>query len=93
MLPVSSFHFYGSIDLTSKQIIFSSTYKLDVVIVERSSYDPFEEVGGEPAADGLPGHSSARRRQQQQQQQEDSPYRLVWSVLRSILEILIEAVL
>jgi len=78
--------------------IFLSAYKLDVVIVEGvSTYDPFHEAPEtESAAEG--GHSSAGGAasggpRPSRRSEEDSPYKVIWSVLRSILEIIIDVVI
>jgi len=72
-------------------VLFSfSTYSLDVVIVERSNYDPFRELEEEELGEGGP-RTAARR--QREADGGDSPYRLAWSVIRSILEILVDVVI
>lgn len=75
----------------------TSEYNLDVVIVERGGHhDPFQEEPGEGEEEdegsrGYPG--TARGPGHHQRKEEESPYRLIWSVLRSILEILIDVVI
>ena len=74
--------------LKNNQYVVCSTYNLDVVIVERSRYDPFEELLAEESVrEGAASPREAKR------PPEDSPYRVIWSVLRSILEIIIDVVI
>ena len=56
--------------------------------MERSRYDPFEELLAEESVrEGAASPREAKR------PPEDSPYRVIWSVLRSILEIIIDVVI
>jgi hypothetical protein len=58
--------------------------------VERNIYDPFQE----PAADEADsGSSAAGPRGARKREEEESPYWVVWSVVRSILEILVDVVI
>jgi hypothetical protein len=72
---------------------------LDVVIVEGgNSFDPFHESSvPEEGGDGEGGYSAASaggpRPTSRRPEESDSPYKVIWSVLRSIIEIIIDVVI
>jgi len=66
----------------------SSRYALDVIVVEEEEFDPFKDEG-----DGEGGRRTTRANGDHRQTEESSTIKVVWPIVKSILEILIDVIL
>ena len=64
-----------------------------MVIVESKGYDPFQEGAGGEEEDTEAGYEATSGPRASRRSEEHSPYWVIWTVLRSILEILLDVVI